>query len=132
LLNIDAPELAQPYGDKALLMCKELCLGDQVRVDWEDRDPQGNLLATIHEEDGFNVNLEMVKAGLAWSAPTHDRIFADLETEARKAKRGLWADRRPTPPWDYRKQHQKQQPPAGAIPSAARQTIGPLTSPFRW
>jgi hypothetical protein len=43
--------------------------------------------------------------GLAWwyrkYAP-RDRQLATLEAEAWKAKRGLWADREPVPPWEWR------------------------------
>ncbi len=76
---------------------------------WTQRDSGGVILGTVHEEDGLNLSFEMVKAGLAWNYVhfEHDRTLAQLEAEARKAKRGLWADRRPTPPWEYRKQHQK-------------------------
>jgi endonuclease YncB( thermonuclease family) len=136
LLNIDAPELAQPYGDKARKFCEQLCLGDQVRVVWEARDDKGGIVATVHEEDGFNVNFEMIKAGLAWEnkALTHDRTLTELETDARKAKRGLWADHHPTPPWEYRKQHPKQ-PVAGgnpAAPPAPRLGNGILPGPIRF
>jgi len=131
LLNIDAPELAQPFGDKAKKFCEELCLGDQVRVVWEVRDNKGGILATVHEEDGFNVNFEMVKAGMAWECKelTHDRTLTELETDARKGKRGLWADRHPTPPWEFRKQHQK---PLAGQPPAPRIGTGILPGPIRF
>ncbi len=31
------------------------------------------------------------------------KVYADAENEARAARRGLWADAEPVPPWDYRK-----------------------------
>jgi endonuclease YncB( thermonuclease family) len=131
LLNIDAPELAQPYGDKAKKFCEQLCLGDQVRVVWEVRDNQGSILATVHEQDGFNVNFEMVKAGMAWDCKelTHDRTLAELEADARKARRGLWADRHPTSPWEFRKQRQK---PLAGQPPAQRFGNGILPGPIRF
>ncbi len=130
LLNIDAPELAQPYGERAKDYCKQLCLGDQVRVVWEQRDQQGAKLATIHEEDGFNVNFEMIKAGMAWDALTHDRVFADLEADARRAKRGLWADRHPTPPWEFRKKHPKS--PLGSAIRAVNQGVQTRQGSLTW
>lgn len=132
LLHIDAPELAQPYGDKAKQFCQQLCLAEQVRVVWEERDEQGALLGMIHEQDGFNVNFEMVKAGLAWDAKalTNDRTLAELEAEARKAKRGLWADSRPVPPWEFRKQRQKQPLFGGSSP--VPRPGASLLQPLRW
>jgi hypothetical protein len=48
----------------------------------------------------------LVQAGLAWwyqrYAP-NDTQLAELEREARRAKRGLWADGHPVPPWDWRR-----------------------------
>jgi hypothetical protein len=52
-----------------------------------------------------NVNLELVQEGWAWwyrkYAPKNKEL-ASAETAARKAKRGLWADAKPIPPWDWR------------------------------
>ncbi len=109
LLNIDAPDPGQPNAERAKHTLEQLCLKEEVRILWTQRDADGAILGTIHEEDGLNVSFEMVKAGMAWNYQhfEHDRTLAELETEARKAHRGIWADRHPTPPWEYRKQHQK-------------------------
>jgi micrococcal nuclease len=132
LLNIDAPELAQPHGPEAKRFCERLCLNDQVRIIWEHRDQNGEIFGTVHEDDGFNVSFEMVKAGLAWDckALTQDRTLAELEADARKAKRGLWADRHPQPPWEYKKQNQK--PVAGGQPPGPRIGSGILPGPIRF
>lgn len=38
--------------------------------------------------------------------PLHsDRLYITLQNEAQQARRGLWAQVNPTPPWDWRKQH---------------------------
>jgi endonuclease YncB( thermonuclease family) len=65
-------------------------------------NPVGEVLVS----DGRSLNQELVRAGLAWwsrqYAP-HDTTLAQLEAEARAAKRGLWADAAPLPPWEWRK-----------------------------
>src|SRR4051794_25042538 len=47
----------------------------------------------------------MVRAGMGWwhrkYAPA-DRELAGLEAEAKAARRGLWAQEIPTPPWEWR------------------------------
>jgi endonuclease YncB( thermonuclease family) len=56
--------------------------------------------------DGEDVNLAMVRAGLAWHYRYHcpdDRTLAEAEAEARAARRGLWADGRPEAPWEWRR-----------------------------
>jgi micrococcal nuclease len=109
LLNIDAPEKGQPYADRAKQQAENLCLGEEVRVVWQERDVQRRILGTVHEDEGLNLSFEMVRAGLAWNYKhfEHDRTLAELETEARKAHRGLWSDKHPTPPWEYRQAQEK-------------------------
>lgn len=49
--------------------------------------------------------------GFAWhykayerEQPANDRkVYADSENEARAARRGLWADAEPVPPWEFRR-----------------------------
>jgi endonuclease YncB( thermonuclease family) len=54
--------------------------------------------------DGRSLNQELVRAGYAWWFRRYsaDPVLARLEADARRARRGLWADPRPTPPWEYR------------------------------
>lgn len=62
--------------------------------------------AEIILPDGRNLNRELVRAGLAWWYQHYARrelILGDLEQEARAARRGLWADPQPVPPWEWRK-----------------------------
>jgi len=59
---------------------------------------------------GRDVNLEQVSRGFAWhykecqrEQSVNDRKLYDFaEKEARAARRGLWADADPLPPWDFR------------------------------
>ena len=60
---------------------------------------------------GRDACLEQVRAGMAWhykyyeneQSPADRRLYAEAELEARRARRGLWADPNPTPPWDFRR-----------------------------
>jgi endonuclease YncB( thermonuclease family) len=47
----------------------------------------------------------MIRDGHAWHFKRYnkDEKLAEAETEAREAGRGLWADKEPTPPWEFRK-----------------------------
>jgi hypothetical protein len=47
------------------------------------------------------VNRRMVADGMAWHYARYskDAGLAAAEREARAARRGLWADKAPTPPW---------------------------------
>ena len=63
-------------------------------------------MAEIIPPDGRNLNHELVRAGLAWWYQYYARretVLRDLEEEALVAKRGLWSDPQPVPPWEWRK-----------------------------
>lgn len=66
---------------------------------------------------GKNLNQELVRAGMAWHyvryAPK-DKTLAKLEADARAALRGLWVDKAPIPPWDYRSGPQNARSPSEA------------------
>jgi len=64
--------------------------------------------------DGRNLNQELVRAGLAWWYRQYargDGALERLEDEARAARRGLWADRDPVAPWEFRSRQRGR--PAG-------------------
>ena len=106
LWGIDAPEKGQAYSNVSRRYLASLAFGKRVRVLARDQDRYGRTVAEIILPDGLNANQEMVRAGYAWwfrrYAP-YDRVLEQLETEARNARRGLWADPQPLPPWDYRR-----------------------------
>ena len=72
-------------------------------------DKYGRTLGDVILTDGQNVNRELVKAGLAWwyRKYSKDQSLGELETQARQAKLGLWADKDPIPPWEWR--HMKRE-----------------------
>jgi endonuclease YncB( thermonuclease family) len=53
--------------------------------------------------DWMSLNQELVKQGWCWwyrkYAPG-DTVLEGLETEAREAKKGMWADPHSVPPWE--------------------------------
>lgn len=108
LEGIDAPEKGQPWGTKARERLADLVHEKTVRVVVTGKDRYGRSLGTVHVGE-TNVNAEMVKAGLAWHYKrfSKDREFAVLELEAREAKRGLWSDKEPIPPWEWRSEKRK-------------------------
>jgi endonuclease YncB( thermonuclease family) len=105
LNGIDCPEKGQPFGKKAKQFTSSLVFGKQVMVKTLRRDIHGRMVADVPFPDGTNLSQELVKAGLAWwykQYARHDETLAQLEGEAREAKRGLWSDPNPIPPWEVR------------------------------
>lgn len=110
LQGIDAPESGQAFGQVSKRNLSDLIFNRQVTVEYEKTDRYGRTLGKVLA-DGRDINLEQVKAGLAWhykyyqdeQPPDDRRVYADAETQARSARRGLWADPAPIPPWDFRR-----------------------------
>lgn len=113
LHGIDCPEKGQPFGKRAKQAASALAFGKDVTVDDRGRDRYGRTIAGVILPNGVSLNQELVKQGWCWwfrrYAPG-DSVLEGLEQEAREAKRGLWADANPVPPWDWR-QHRAKVPP---------------------
>lgn len=104
--GIDAPEKGMPHGQKAKQFVLDLAANKIVSVNVTDTDRYGRSIGDITLADGRNLNREVVKAGYAWWywKYSSDESLGELEKEARKAHRGLWQDKDPVPPWEWRKQ----------------------------
>lgn len=104
LQGIDAPEKGQAFGKASGKFLAGLVAGRDVKVQWSKKDRYGRILGTVYV-DGREVNLEMLRAGMAWHYKKYDSTpaYAQAETEARAAKRGLWQDKNPTEPEEFRK-----------------------------
>jgi hypothetical protein len=103
----DSPERAQPYGTRTRQFTGEFAHQQDVTVIVRDYDRYGRVVAEIILPDGRNLNHEIVRAGFAWWYRQYARGDGDLqrlEGEARDARRGLWADSSPVPPWEWRKE----------------------------
>ncbi len=108
--GIDAPELGQAYGRAAKRELAELVAGANVTLEVRDVDPYDRLVAVVHltaQTEATNVNAELVRRGYAWvyRRYTDDPELIRLEREAREDQRGLWRDRDPEPPWDWRRRN---------------------------
>jgi endonuclease YncB( thermonuclease family) len=104
LVGVDAPEKRQAYGERAKRFTADLAFDRTVTVRTAGRDRNGRLLGEVVLPDGRSLNQELVRAGYAWwfRRYSRDGRLARLEEEARASRRGLWADRAPEPPWEYR------------------------------
>ncbi|SPP64734.1 thermonuclease family protein [Nitrospira lenta] len=112
LNGIDTPEKGQDYGRRAKQFAEDFLAKQEVRVLAHGADKYGRTIGDVFLSDGTHLNKELVKAGLAWWYCRHssDESLKQLEEEARDAKRGLWKDPVPIPPWVYRKLQRKQVP----------------------
>ncbi len=116
LLGVELPEpprsngvstAGQPFGTEAQAYLGALLLQKQVLLEPHGRGRDGCLLAVVYLGE-INVNLMLVKEGLAWVSPgdTIANVRAPLqvaERQAQVARYGLWSLPDPEPPWSFRK-----------------------------
>jgi endonuclease YncB( thermonuclease family) len=103
LYGIDCPEKKQAFGKRAKQFTSKMVFGRIVEARPITTDRYGRTIAWIYF-DGACLNEELLKAGFAWHYKRYspERHLAELETEARQKKAGLWSDPYSIPPWDFR------------------------------
>lgn len=134
LSGIDAPEKGQPFGQVAKRTLSDIVFDRQVVVDGTKRDRYGRLVGKLLV-GGSDANLQIVARGLAWHFKRYEReqpeadrtTYAHAEAAARAGHLGLWADRQPVAPWDYRAH--KRQGDEGH-PAETASTKGAIGSPW--
>lgn len=108
--GVDTPEEAnqywpeQPRSVEAKQFMQRLLLTRVVTVRLTGDRTYGREVGEIFV-DGRSATREVIRAGLGWWNRKYARQDFDLrrlEDRARTARMGLWADRNPIPPWEYR------------------------------
>jgi endonuclease YncB( thermonuclease family) len=118
--GIAAPALDQPFGKQAHERLKELIEGKAIIRNGPTAGAYRERNAWFFRtEKGESLALLMISEGLAWVAEpeledTHRKptdvkkvvpeteAWLKAERESREAKRGLWADKDPVRPWEWR------------------------------
>lgn len=109
LQGIDAPEKAQAFGQKSKQSLHQLIHNKQVSVEFQKKDKYGRIVGKVLHE-GTDVCLEQIKLGMAWHYKQYaseqlkeDReIYARAELAAKSQPIGLWKDKNPKSPWEFR------------------------------
>ena len=109
LEGIDTPESKQPFGNKAKQAMSGMVFGKQVKVVWKKKDRYGRTLGHVYV-NGKWTNLQMIKQGMAWHYKQYskDQELASAEVKAREKRIGLWSDKAPIAPWEWRKGNRNQ------------------------
>jgi endonuclease YncB( thermonuclease family) len=105
LAAIDAPEKSQAFGNKSKQALSDLCFDKQASIEVVDTDRYGRTVGEVSCA-GNNANEAMVRSGMAWVYRKYAKGYPGLyklEDEAKAARRGLWVDSNPVPPWEWRK-----------------------------
>jgi len=110
LANIDCPENKQPFSSKAKQFVSDAIFGKQVTIHVLKKDRYGRSIANVNYDDSLDLSQELLKQGLAWHYLQYskDPLLQKLEDQAKKEKLGLWKDKDPIPPWEWRKNEKKK------------------------
>ena len=106
LYGIDAPEKGQAYAAQSRKLLEKWARGKIVRIEVVEVDQYGRYVAKVYAGNKY-VNLEMVKAGLAWFYDFHstDAELAEAQELARKTRKGVWKDDNAENPRSFRQRN---------------------------
>jgi endonuclease YncB( thermonuclease family) len=120
LSGIDAPEKKQPFGQKSKEHLSQLVFNKQVNVVWTKRDRYQRIIGKVMVAEPsclrpdcpktLDAGLSQISVGLAWwyrqyardQSPEDRQRYELAESEAKARKAGLWSEREPVPPWEWR------------------------------
>lgn len=120
LFGVDCPELGQAYGRRAREFTSRHAADKTVTVNVVDRDRYDRLVGEVILPNGQSLNRILVENGLAWwyRQFSKDKTLGELEATARRERRGLWADKSPVPPWEWRRTEQQRRQEKSARPNS--------------
>lgn len=101
---IDAPEKGQAFSAPSRQSLAKLCLGKDAVYKMVNSNDSVHAIAAV-TCDGVDVGRAQLERGMAWAA-IKQKAGTDLialEAGARQTRRGLWADEKPVPPWEFRR-----------------------------
>lgn len=109
LQGVDAPENGQNYGKAARENLALLVRDKVVVVIVHDKDKLDRYIGSIYL-NGMDIGLRQVEAGMAWHFKKYSyeqtaddrKRYAQAEQKARTDRLGLWEDKAPVPPWEFR------------------------------
>ena len=104
LVEIDAPEMDQPFGVESKKFLKNLIEDKKVTLISEGKDRYDRTLGELFVNKK-NINETMVKSGFAW---VYDRYVKNLllysyQDEAKSKNLGIWQSENPIAPWVWRR-----------------------------
>jgi endonuclease YncB( thermonuclease family) len=106
--GIDCPEPEQEFGKEAAEFTTSFVYKKKLTVDIRNYDEEDRMIARV-AFDGKDLSLTLVEEGLAWyvKKKSSGKKLVRAQKKAKKAKKGLWKQSKPTPPWTFRDVRQK-------------------------
>jgi micrococcal nuclease len=112
LYGVDCPEKRQSFGSQATRFTTEFILHKKAKVEIMDTDRYGRTVGIVSVGRKM-LNRELVRSGYAWTYNTYCKKqplcteLNTLEERARKRKVGLWQEKKPLAPWEWRRRNSR-------------------------
>ena len=110
IYGVDCPELKQPGGEQAQALTARILLNKTIQVipAHKAKSYRREVAGIVLLDDLLVLQDALVSAGLAWVDGRYCKMaVCDLwrlnQREAKAARRGLWAEPDPMPPWQWRR-----------------------------
>lgn len=111
LAEIDAPEAGQPFYKASRDSLRALCAGQRAafrQTDWDGRFQRPVGRVVCRQTD---VGIHQVTNGMAWVFDRYadpNSLLYPRQAAAMAARRGLWVEEDPMPPWEWRVRNRKE------------------------
>ena len=110
LSGIDAPEKRQDFGFRAKSSLAAMAAGRLAVADCRKQDRYRRSICVVRV-DGKDVGFEQIRQGMAWwyrqyakDQSSQERVaYERAEAHASEQRIGLWREKQPTPPWEWRR-----------------------------
>lgn len=107
LRHIDAPELKQAYGEEARDFLDNQLDDKKVIINTDYKDRYGRDIGDVFlykDNEAIYINAKLIKSGHAWVYKTYRKntYLMNLEDFAKNNKLGLWKNKSPVKPWEFR------------------------------
>ena len=114
LMGIDAPERAQPFGNRSKQALANNISGKTVEVEYNKKDRYQRIIGKVTYM-GYDINLRQIELGMAWHYKQYEREqdvedrskYAQAEYLAQRDKVGLWGLPEPQAPWEWRRKQSR-------------------------
>lgn len=105
LAEVDCPESKQPFGKNAKQFTSSQVFGKQIIYYETDQDRYGRTIAKVFYDSGKYLSEEIIKSGMGWwyFKYSDNKKLGELQNQAKIKGLGLWQDKNPIAPYDWRK-----------------------------
>ena len=109
LFGIDCPRKEQPFGLKAKDYTSKIASGKEIRIETIAKKRYQKCKVYV---DDTCLNTQLLKSGYAWldRHGSVDESWETFEANAMAAKKGLWSQKDPEPPWEFMNKKERDFP----------------------